>query len=169
MFSRVSQQNLDAFTALDGDLLCTDEVQSLKAICHHGMSCYDHSLFVSYLSFLWARKRGLDYRACARAGLLHDLYLYDGHDPSAHPGLQCFDHPVAAWHNARELTELSPKEENIILSHMWPVGKYLPRSREAFLVNTVDTFCATVELSKLYRRLELGKKLPSSAFFPALS
>ena len=58
----------------------------------------------------------------ARGGLLHDLYLYDSKDKSAHPGWQCFDHPRAAARNAGELTWLSDKERNIILSHMWPLG-----------------------------------------------
>lgn len=170
MFSRVSQKNLDEYLAVVGDLLPAGAVQKMKRIRHHGaMSCYDHSLFVSYFSFLWARRRGLDCRAAARAGLLHDLYLYDGHDRTAHPGLQCFDHPEAALRNARRLTALSPKEENIILSHMWPAAKYLPRSPEALIVNAVDTFCAVVELSHLYRRLDLGRKVPSSVFSPALS
>lgn len=159
----VSPANLAAFTAQVSDLLATPQVQKMKTICHHGsMSCYDHSLFVSYLSFRLARRWGWDFRAAARGGLLHDLYLYDGHDPAAHPGLQCFDHPVAALKNARSITSLSRKEENIILSHMWPAAKKAPHSREALLVNAVDTFCATVELSRLYRRLRLEYKVPSA-------
>ncbi len=169
MFSRVSEQNLNAWFSIVGDLLKTKEVRAMQRIRHHGMTCYDHSLFVSYLSFLWARKRRLDDRSAARAGLWHDLYLYAGHDRSAHPGLQCFDHPIAAWRNAKRLTRLSPKEENIILSHMWPAARFRPRSREALIVNAVDTFCATVELSHLYSRLGLGRKVPSSVFSPALS
>ena len=59
-------------------------------------------------------------------GLLHDLYLYDPRDKSAHPGSQCFDHPRAAARNAEQVTKLSDKERNIILSHMWPLGGALP-------------------------------------------
>lgn len=77
-----------------------------------------------------------------RGGLLHDLYLYNSKDKSAHPGWQCFDHPRAAAKNAQALTDLSPKEKNIILSHMWPLGGALPRSPEAWLVDLVDTICA---------------------------
>ena len=118
---------------------------------HHGpISTLDHSLFVAYLSYRAAKVLGLDARAAARGGLLHDLYLYDSKDKSAHPGWQCFDHPRAAARNAGELTWLSDKERNIILSHMWPLGGALPRSREAWLVDLVDTLCAGLEMSRVY-------------------
>ena len=59
---------------------------------------------------------------------------------------------MAAARNARMLCGgLSPKEENIILSHMWPLAKRRPRSPEAAVVNLVDKFCATLEVSQLWR------------------
>ena len=119
----------------------------------------DHSLFVAYWSYRAARKLGWDEAAAARGGLLHDLYLYDSRDKSAHPGLQCFDHPRAAARNAAELTALSDKERNIILSHMWPLGGQLPRSREAWLVDLVDTLCAALELARIYHPGRLRERL----------
>ena len=68
----------------------------------------------THLSFRAARWLRLDERAAARGGLLHDLYLYDPRDKSAHPGSQCFDHPRAAARNAEQVTKLSDKERNII-------------------------------------------------------
>ena len=111
------------FVTTTEELLGSDTVRSMGQWKHHGpISTLDHSLFVAYLSYRWARFLHLDARAAARGGLLHDLYLYDSRDKSAHPGWQCFDHPRAAAQNAQALTELSPKERNIILSHMWPLG-----------------------------------------------
>ena len=162
--------NFPHFVNMVDDLLDSDQVQSMTRLNHHGkVTCFDHSLFVAYLSFRAARFLKLDYRAAARGGLLHDLYLYNNRDKSAHPGWQCFDHPVAAWRNAKAITTLSPKEENIILSHMWPFSKYGPRSKEALLVNAVDTFCAAVELSCLYQLLGLIGKVPSSQLHPKAS
>lgn len=40
-------------------------------------SRFQHSLNVSYYSFIICRKFGLDAYSAARAGLLHDLYYYD--------------------------------------------------------------------------------------------
>ena len=142
-------------SCLDG-LLDTPQVQSMRSLPHHpGVNCYEHSVFVAYAAFRLARRWGLDYRACARAGLLHDLYLYRWDDQSAHPGLQCFDHPVFALRNARELTDLSAREQNIILAHMWPLALHLPRSREAWVVSLADKLCATGEVAQIYQRMKL--------------
>lgn len=133
---------LEEFCRTTEELLGSDAVRMMGRWKHHGhISTLDHSLFVAYCSYRAARALRLDETAAARAGLLHDLYLYDSRDTSAHPGWQCFDHPRAAARNAAELTALSEKERNIILSHMWPLGGQLPRSWEAWLVDLVDT-CA---------------------------
>lgn len=155
------------------ELLGSDAVRMMGRWKHHGhISTLDHSLFVAYLSYRVARALSLDAVAAARGGLLHDLYLYDSHDKSAHPGWQCFDHPRAAARNADQLTQLSAKERNIILSHMWPLGGALPRSREAWLVDIVDTLCAGLELSRIYHPGKLRKQLgvePLHHEEPALS
>ena len=146
-------KHLLEFCRLTGELLESEPVRMMGRWQHHGrITTLDHSLFVAYLSFRAARWLRLDERAAARGGLLHDLYLYNSREPGTHPGNQCFDHPVAAARNARMLCgELSPKEENIILSHMWPLAKRRPRSREAAVVNLADKFCATLEVSQLWR------------------
>ena len=147
------------FLELTRELLNSDQVRMMGRWKHHGpVTTLDHSLFVAYSSYRVARALGLDAHAAARGGLLHDLYLYDSKDKSAHPGNQCFDHPrFAAW-NAARVTKLSRKEENIILSHMWPLGGALPRSLEAWLVDLVDTVCAGLELSGIYRPSRLRER-----------
>ena len=140
--------NAAAFLRCVEPLLDSPQVNSMKQWRHHfSVTCYEHSLFVSYVAFRLARYLGWDYRAAARAGLLHDLYLYDPADRAAHPGNQCFDHPKIAAENAAKLTKLTSKEENIIRSHMWPLSPVPPRSPEAWLVDLVDTVCACLELT----------------------
>ena len=92
-------------------------------------------------------------------GLFIFRQMYDSKDKSAHPGCQCFDHPRAAARNAEQLTELTDKERNIILSHMWPLGGQLPRSMEAWLVDLVDTLCAGLEITRIYRPSRLRERL----------
>lgn len=131
---------------------------------HHGkISCLDHSLFVAYISYRVAKKLRMDVRAASRGALLHDLYLYNSRDKSAHPGNQCIDHPKIAAENAKKLTKLSKKEENIILSHMWPLGGALPRSKEAVLVDFIDTVCAAIEFSRLYHPKKLRYRIHAVA------
>ena len=152
--------HMRGFVKATGELLSSEQVRMMGRWKHHGpVTTLDHSLFVAYLSYRAARFLRLDAKAAVRGGLLHDLYLYDSRDKSAHPGCQCFDHPRAAARNAAELTELTEKERNIILSHMWPLGGPLPRSLEAWLVDLVDTLCAGLELSRIYRPSRLRERL----------
>ena len=82
------------------ELLESDQVRMMGRWKHHGpISTLDHSLFVAYLSYRAAKVLGLDARAAARGGLLHDLYLYDSKDKSAHPGWQCYVAP--GWSSAQ--------------------------------------------------------------------
>ncbi len=161
-------QRMREFVEATGDLLSSEQVRMMGRWRHHGrVTTLDHSLFVAYCSYRAARVLHLDASSAARGGLLHDLYLYDSHDRSAHPGNQCFDHPRAAARNAAALTELSDKERNIILSHMWPLGGALPRSPEALLVDLVDTCCAALELSHVYRPSRLRDRLGVKPLVPA--
>ena len=149
-----------------GELLAQPQVQAMKEIRHHpGVSCFEHSLFVSYVAFRLAGRWRGDSRKAARAGLLHDLYLYD---PRSLPSYkQCFAHPLAAERNARALCgELSPEEENGILAHMWPLAPRAPRSRTAAAVCLADKLCATAEVLGIWRRLELYRLAwaPARAF-----
>ena len=155
--------NSAAFLNCVGSLLETQEVGSMKRWRHHfSITCYQHSLFVSYVAFRIARRLHWDYRAAARAGLLHDLYLYDPADSSAHPGNQCLDHPEFALRNASALCpDLSAKEKNAILSHMFPLAIHLPRCREALVVNLADKVCATMEVIHLYQTRRLQRWLPA--------
>lgn len=129
------------------DLLTSSSVLRLKTLRHHYGSRYDHSLRVARRSYDLACKLGLDRRAVARAGLLHDLFFHDATCRPAHyGGGAAWKHPQEAVRNASDLTPLSKKEENIILSHMWPLSRSLPRSPEAWLVNVVDTAVAVGDL-----------------------
>ena len=156
----MKKRNYECFGQTVRDLLDTDQVRSMRRIRHHfDVTCYDHSVFVSYVAFRMARRLGWDYLAAARGGLLHDLYLYDPKQPGSHPGSQCFDHPKAALKNAGELTHLTAVEENIIISHMWPLARKRPRYREAVVVNLADKLCATAEVCRIYHMMGMRRKL----------
>ena len=144
----------DEYRTVIHQLLLTETVQKMHRHAHHGsLSCFEHSVFVSYIAFRIARRVGMDTHAAARAGLLHDLYLYN---PAIMGMRQCFFHPLAAFENAKNLCpDLSEKEGNAIRSHMFPLSKELPRSRVALVVNLADKFCATVEALRIFNRLPI--------------
>lgn len=119
---------------------------------HFRTSRLQHSINVSYYSFLIARKIGADPRAAARAGLLHDLYWYDWHNTST-PQLHAFLHPRLAVRNASRMVEdLSKREADAILKHMWPLYPGFPKYKESFAVTLADKYAAALEVTTQWGR-----------------
>ena len=148
------------YAACVADLLNSDEVLWMKNIRHHHfVTCYEHSLFVSYVAYRLARHWNIDVREAARAGLLHDLFLYDPKDKTQYEGNQCFAHPVAALKIASRLTELSDAEADAIVTHMWPLAKKMPRYKVSYVVNVADKLCAVIEGAYLYRLMKLDRRM----------
>ena len=135
-------------------------VRTMQAFPQHsgGVSCYDHCLLVSYLGFTFCRALGLDYRAAARAGLLHDLYLQDWSETSVSRFRRLFVHPHMALENAMHYG-LSQREQEIIEKHMWPLTPRPPRYAETYLVGLADKIAACLEMVRLYRPLGFGRRV----------
>ena len=119
------------------DLLRTDIVQRLDIFPHHfDSSRLQHCVNVSYYSFLFCRRFGLDARSAARAGLLHDLFFYELSHKKDGPH-HTYLHPTQALQNATEHFDLNELEQDAIVCHMWPRGR-LPRYAESFIVCIMD-------------------------------
>lgn len=125
-----------------------ERLLQMKQFIQHGdVSTYDHCLLVAYYSFLWMRKLHI---RCSedeliRGALLHDYYLYDWHEKEKWHRMHGFRHPGFALSNAQRDFELSEKEKEIIRKHMWPLTIIPPTCREAWIVNSADTFISMME------------------------
>ncbi len=130
------------------DIIGSCEVQSLMEHRQHmNVNRLQHSINVSYYSFLLCKKLGLDSRAAARGGLLHDLFFYQFSDKDAPAGWHITVHPKQALKNAERLTKLSRKEREIIVKHMWPFCAF-PKYAETHIVALVDKYCAMCEVGE---------------------
>lgn len=129
------------------DLIINEIVLKMKLYRQHfNVSCFDHCLYVSYNAYLICKKHNLDYKSVARAGLLHDLFLYDWRKRvEGRKGLHAFTHGKTALENAMKITNLNNKEKDIIKNHMWPVTLKLPKYKETFVVTYVDKRIAIAE------------------------
>lgn len=127
-------------------LLENEQVKQLDNFIQH--YCYtrlQHSLDVAYYSFFITRLFGWDSKSTARAGLLHDLFLYDRHCDEYEGKKHLTSHPAIALNNAKQICELNKVEEDIIKKHMWLITPTPPRYKEAFVVTFVDKYCAMRE------------------------
>lgn len=129
------------------DIITNELVQKMKLYRqHYNVTCFDHCLYVSYNLYLMCKRFHLDYISAARAGMVHDLFLYDWRRrQNGRKGLHAFTHPKLAYENARKFMNLNEKERDIILKHMWPVTLAIPKYRETLLMIYIDKYMAIVE------------------------
>lgn len=158
----------EEYLALVNDLLDHEMVQRLEAFVHHKVTNrLAHSLTVSYNSYLWAKRLKLNTRAIARAGLLHDLFFYEGENKHQVGGKgHNYEHPRIALENAKTLTELTALEEDIILKHMCGATRDLPKYPESWIVTLMDKHSCITELTtgfaslittRLFARLQVER------------
>ena len=132
---------------------------------HYNTSCYDHCVNVAYISYKICKKLKLDYKETVRAAMLHDLFLYDWRKrQDGRKGLHAFTHPKTSLENAKKLFELSEKEQDIILKHMWPLTVKLPKYPESYVVTVADKYSAICESCSHYRDTIFNKKMLRYAY-----
>lgn len=139
-----------AYYAFVADILEHANMQQLKQFRHHVHTTrFQHSINVSYYSYLICRRFRWDAVSAARAGLLHDFYFYETceYDRSTAPeqASHFATHPQLALSNAAMQFSLNAKEEDMIVHHMWPVVMQKPRCKEGFVVAIVDKYIAIFE------------------------
>ena len=139
-------------------LLEDPRVAKLSECKHHrDKTRLDHVKEVAYISFLLGKRFSLDCKAIIRGALLHDLFYYDWLHEG--PRLHAFRHHNIALKNARKITHLSKKEEDIIKKHMWPLTIIPPRYMESLIVSLVDTFCSTRDYVSVKKQGKTAKAI----------
>ena len=143
------------FESIAEEIINSDKYQSLKDENHHGLSRYDHSLRVARNTYKLSKKMKLDYISATRGALLHDYFTDEDYRNTK--GMKKYSmHPVIALNNAIREYELNPIEENIIVSHMYPMGKIKPNCKESWLVTSVDKGVAIYECARFKAKESLA-------------
>ena len=129
------------------DIINNEEFLKLKFYRHHDNTRLDHCLKVSYNAYKLAKKINLDYKAAARAGLLHDFFYGDLRYINVIERKYMLNaHPYFAYYNASKIFKVNDKEKNMILSHMFPISYEVPRYKESILLDLVDDLEALKEV-----------------------
>lgn len=144
----MTESKIREFNNIIKDISNNETVQMMKDFNHHcDVTCYEHCKHVAFANYILCKKLKLDYISAARAGMLHDLFLYNWRGSRRRlEGLHAFVHPKIALQNAEKEFVLNDKEKDIILKHMWPVTFKIPKYKESFIVSFVDK-CFAVEES----------------------
>lgn len=151
-------------------LLLQTEMQKRKDYPHHiNESVYAHVLRVSYDCYRIGKFLHMDYQSLAIAGILHDFY--------EHPWQYCkekkpffqkhaFTHAKEAVVNAKKVfgpQVVTPKVESIMITHMFPINKKIPRNKEAWLLtlvdkaDSIDFILHPIALYKIFRHKDYQK------------
>ena len=143
------------------DIMENETVQQMKNYRqHYDTNTYEHCFHVSYMNYKICKALHLDYKSAARAGMLHDLFLYDWRRSRKElnlEGYHAFIHPKIAYRNASKIFDLNKKEKDIIVKHMWPLTLPLPRYPESFIITISDKYSALYESFAYYKK-KLSKK-----------
>lgn len=143
------------------DILCNKQYKKIEVCSHHGISRLEHCKRVSFYSYKICKKLNLDYVSAARGGLLHDFF--NNRYATAKKKELLYKHPEIALYNSKKHFVLNEIEEDIVLSHMFPINiKYKPRYRESYIITFVDKVACIYERyigCKNKARFKLGQHI----------
>ncbi len=146
--------NASEFKSIISDIIENDTVKQMKDFRqHYETSCFEHCFEVSWYNYMICKKLHLDYVSATRAGMIHDLFLYDWRLPQ--PGrkrLHAFHHPRIAMENSLKIFDLNKKEKDIILKHMWPLTVIPPKYLESYIITLTDKYCTLKETILHYKK-----------------
>lgn len=146
------------FNSIITDIINHDDFQKMKNITHHGITRFNHSLRVSYYTYLVTKKLKLNYVESTRAALLHDFFTDETSEMKTKKALR--EHPKIALENSKKYFELSDMQEDIILKHMYPITTKMPKYKESWIVDVVD------DVASLYERTySINDKLKTARNF----
>ena len=87
-----------------------------------------------------------------RAALLHDFYLYEWYTEK-HEEYHIYYHPKESVKNIeKHFAPLTPMQKNMVLSHMFPTSKVMPKYLGSWILTLCDKHCATADYFKISRR-----------------
>lgn len=137
-------------------ILDLEEFNNTKFQRHHGITRYDHSMNVAYITYVVTKNLKLNYKEATFAALIHDFFNDEVKDENGYKRL--VDHPKHALKNAMRYFELTDLQKDIIAKHMFPVTLTPPKYKESVLVSLIDKYSSINE--RMYSSLRDVKEKP---------
>ena len=137
-------------------ILDLEEFNNTKFQRHHGITRYDHSMNVAYITYVVTKNLKLNYKEATFAALIHDFFNDEVKDENGYKRL--VDHPKHALKNAMRYFKLTDLQKDIIAKHMFPVTLTPPKYKESILVSLIDKYSSINE--RVYSSLRDVKEKP---------
>jgi len=134
------------FNDIIKDIVTNEEFMKLQGEVHHSTTRFNHSLRVAYEVYNKLKDNDQNYVDATRAALLHDFFFDD--DLSSSQSDRLNNHPLIALENAKKYFDINELQENIILSHMYPLSYCLPRFKESWIVSLMDKKVTILEFKR---------------------
>ena len=134
------------FNNIIKDIITNEEFMKLQNEVHHSTTRFNHSLRVAYEVYNKLKDNNQNYVDATRAALLHDFFFDDDLSSSQNDRLN--NHPLIALENAKKYFDINELQENIILSHMYPLSYCLPRFKESWIVSLMDKKVTILEFKR---------------------
>lgn len=134
------------FNNIIKDIVTNEEFMKLQNEVHHSTTRFNHSLRVAYEVYNKLKDNNQNYVDATRAALLHDFFFDDDLSSSQNDRLN--NHPLVALENAKKYFDINELQENIILSHMYPLSYCLPRFKESWIVSLMDKKVTILEFKR---------------------
>jgi uncharacterized protein len=135
------------FNEIANEIINNKKYIELKNESHHGINRYEHSIRVAKKTFHTCKKLKLDYVSATRAALLHDFFSNDAFYNETEMDKYKI-HPIMAVNNANKYFNINSIEEEIIRTHMYPITKEKPSSKEGLIVSLADKEVSLYEYSR---------------------
>ena len=147
------------FECICEDILNNEKFKSLDKELHHGITRYEHSIHVAKLTYVMLKKsKNKNLKEAVRASLLHDFY--NDSELTKYNSVEKLNaHPSMALENAKKHFNINKMQEDIIVNHMFPSTRVLPKTKEGKIVSIADKLVAIYEMAHYKTVMQLGVML----------
>ena len=147
----MNKEYIDIINKYAKDILNNPKYKSQNKFIQHGKtSVLTHEMNVTIYCLKLVKKFHIkvDEKSLVRGSLLHDYFLYDWHISNKSHRLHGFIHAKRAMMNAIRDFNINKKEQNMILTHMFPMNLRIPKYKESIILCISDKIVATKETFK---------------------
>lgn len=146
----------NSFNTICEDIINNKKFKSLNNELHHGITRFEHSMHVAKTTYFFLNKfNSKKISEVTKAALLHDFYNdYEIEKYNIVDRLKV--HPKVALKNAKENFDINDIQEDIIINHMFPSTKNIPKSKYGWLVSFVDKGVAIYEMAHYKAIMQVG-------------